>query len=638
MKLLFIHSDRFSYSARQAIKSIAEEATEQELNGDYSNLLTVFCTVENRDQGKEEEVVKRATHEIKEQLGRLDLKRLCLYPYAHLSSELATPKTAKTVLGLLYQSLKTNQELEVFKSPFGWYKSFKLSCLGHPLSELSREIDASAGSEKEATTTPAEPVKTREDIVKELQSRHIILFPDGEEMELKMEGKKAKHMRKLFKSNEKLKQHPRLLDFLLSEEFKGQPSGEPPSIKVMQGQELVDYESAADSGHFKLYPKGKLVFSLLKDWAKQIADTLGAIEIDTPLLYDWEEPDIREQVKSFHERHYMVSTPEDRQFVLRFAGDFGLFKMMKNATISYKQMPVRVYEFSKSFRYEKRGELSGLKRLRAFHMPDIHSFCVDESEGMNDYMKIYEHYDNFASATGVDYVVIFRVVEEFYQKYKEIICQMLASSGKPAFIELLSKKKHYWVIKHEFQGIDSLNGNCQLSTVQLDVDDSERYDITYVGRDGAEQNCSILHCSIGSIERWIFSLLENALKQEKPSLPLWLAPTQLRLLPVRDEFITDCQDIARQLSGFRVDIDDREQKIGRKIRDAEKEWVPLIIVYGEKEKEAGSEGSFSVRSRNSSPPALGVSELEAYLEKETEGFPRGKLPLPTLLTQRIKFR
>lgn len=634
MKLLFIHSDSFSYSARQAIKPIAEEASEQELQGDYKDLLTVFCTVESRDQGKEKEVTKLAIKEIMEQLGRLELQRLCLYPYAHLSSDLASPDTAKTVLKLLHQTLSKNPNLEVFKSPFGWYKSFQLSCLGHPLSELSREIDASG----EGEGAGEEAVKTRDDIAKEVQSRHIILFPDGEEMELKMEGTKAKHLKKLFKSHDKLRDHGHLLDFLLSEEFKGQPSGEPPSIKAMKALELVDYESAADSGHFKLYPKGKLVFSLLKDWAKQIADQLGAIEIDTPIIYDWEEEDIREQVKSFHERHYMVSTPENRQFVLRFAGDFGLFKMMKNATISYKQMPVRVYEFSKSFRYEKRGELSGLKRLRAFHMPDIHSFCVDEDEGMNDYVRIYEHYDNFASQTGIDYVVIFRVVEEFYHKYKDIICQMLASSRKPAFIELLSKKKHYWVIKHEFQGLDALGGNCQLSTVQLDVDDSERYDITYVGQDGSEKNCSILHCSIGSIERWIFSLLENAMKQEKPSLPLWLAPTQLRLLPVRDEFIPDCQAIAEKLPGFRVDIDDRELKIGRKIRDAEKEWVPLIIVYGEKEKEAGAEGKFAVRARSGSPGELDIGELRRFMEKETKGSPKAKLPMPRLLSQRIRFR
>jgi len=567
----------------------------------------------------------------------LKLKRLCLYPYAHLSSTLASPDTAKKLLALLHQTMKEDSELEVYRSPFGWYKAFKLSCTGHPLSELSREIVVPSPNEGGKAGEEQEQTKTREDIVKAITSRHIILFPNGEELELKFEGMKAKHLKKLFNYHDKLQDEKHLLDFLLSEELKGQPSGEPPSIAAMKKLELVDYESSADSGHFKLYPKGKLVFSLLKDWSKQIADELGAFEIDTPLLYNWDEPDIREQVQSFHERHYTVSTPEKKRFVLRFAGDFGLFKMMKNATISYKQMPVRVYEFSKSFRYEKHGELSGLKRLRAFHMPDIHSFCQTEKEGMEDYIRIYKHYDNFASSTGIDYVVSFRVVEEFYNKYKEQICAMLASSEKPAFIELLSDKKHYWVIKHEFQGLDSKSGNCQLSTVQLDVDDSERYGITYVGKDGSEQNCVILHCSIGSIERWIFSILENALKQERPALPLWLSPTQLRFLPVRDEFISDCQKLAKQLN-CRVDIDDRDMKIGKKIREAEKEWVPLIVVYGEKEKSAGELGDLPIRVRASGMKDMSLDGINQYLQDGIVGFPSRDLPLPQLLSRRIRFR
>ena len=639
MKLLFIHSDHFSYQVREAIRPIAEEVPESMKKGDFRELLTVFCSVEKRDESDEDAVVERAVVKVKTQLERLKLGRVCLYPYAHLSSSLAAPDVAKSILRKLYGSLKTDPSLEVFKSPFGWYKAFELSCTGHPLSELSREIDVTVQETRGSQESQSEEKKaiTREDIVKDIESRYIILFEDGEEIELDLKTMKSRNLRKLFKSHERLKEQNHLLDFLLSEEMKGQPSGEPPSIKAMKNLELVDYESAADSGHFKFYPKGKLIFALLEDWSKQVADDLNAIEIDTPILYNWEEKDIQAQVQSFHERHYMVSTPEQKQFVLRFAGDFGLFKMMKNATFSYRQMPIRVYEFSKSFRYEKRGELSGLKRLRAFHMPDLHSFCLDEGEGMEDYIIIYNSYDRFSSSTDVDYVVSFRVVEDFYKKYKKQLCRMLASSRKPAFIELLSKKKHYWTVKTEFQGIDSMGGNCQLSTVQLDVDDSERYGITYIGKDGAEKNCAILHCSIGSIERWIFSLLENALKKEKPSLPLWLSPTMVRILPVRDEFLKDCEELAGMLD-CRVDIDDRDVKIGKKIRVAEKEWVPLIVVYGEKEKAAGWKGKLPVRFRDSKIRHMSIPELNQFVMEEIEGYPFKKLALPKLLSQRIKFR
>jgi len=637
MRLLLIHSAHFRYKLREAIKPIAEDVKEDEKEGDYTHLLTVFCTIEKKDEKEPEKVVKMAFKEIETHLERLKLTKICLYPYAHLSSSLASPEKAKEILNLLYLELKKDEKLQVFKSPFGWYKAFELSCTGHPLSELSREIDARATTfsdqEKEA--------KTREEIVKEIQSRYLILFENGKEIPLQLEKMKPKELKNIFKKEKNLKHYKEMLAYLLSEEMKVKPSKESPSISAVLRLELVDYEPAADSGHFKLYPKGKLIFSLLKSWSKEIADQFEAVEIDTPILYSWDEKDIREQADSFHERHYRVFTPDKKEFVLRFAADFGLFKMMRNATLSYRQLPVRVYEFSKSFRYEKRGELSGLKRLRAFHMPDLHSFCQDEKEAMKDFKLIYKGYENFASSTGVDYVVVFRVVEDFYAKYKKEICEMLSFSKKPGFVELLSKKKHYWVLKHEFQGIDSTGGSCQLSTVQLDVEDGARYGITYVDQNGEERNCIILHCSIGSIERWIYTLLENALKKTKPVLPLWLSPTMIRLIPVASEFINDCERIAGELESVaRVDIDDRDEKIGKKIRDAEREWLPLIIVFGEKERKAfgSGEGGLPVRFRTGEIKEMSLSDIKRFVENETKGYPFKKLPLPIYLSKRVKFR
>src|SRR3990172_6317411 len=218
----------------------------------------------------------------------------------------------------------------------------------------------------------------------------------------------------------------------------------------MQALELVDYEPAADSGHFRLYPKGALIFELLRLWATDIArEKLGCVQIETPILYDWAQPDINEQAKSFHERHYRITTDEGRTFVLRFAGDFGLFRMLADATLSYRNLPLRVYEFSKSFRFEQRGEVAGLKRLRAFHMPDIHCFTADVPGGWEEYRLLYEAYDGFVKDSGISYAIAFRVVDSFYREHKDRIVGMLASSGQPALIEVLSEMKHYWAVKHE---------------------------------------------------------------------------------------------------------------------------------------------------------------------------------------------
>jgi threonyl-tRNA synthetase len=149
----------------------------------------------------------------------------------------------------------------------------------------------------------------------------------------------------------------------------------------------------------------------------------------------------------------------------------------------------------------------------------------------------------------------------------------------------------------------------------------------------------ILHQSpSGAIERVIYALLEKAhmksLQGEKPVLPFWLAPTQLRLIPVREEFVEDCQAIANALPG-RIDIDDRDEKVGKKIRNAEREWINLIVVFGEKEQ---ASGKLSVRSRSGEILEMGLKELKHEIDAGLSGYPFLALPLPQLLSKRIIFR
>ncbi|HJX04243.1 MAG TPA: His/Gly/Thr/Pro-type tRNA ligase C-terminal domain-containing protein, partial [Thermoplasmata archaeon] len=249
-------------------------------------------------------------------------------------------------------------------------------------------------------------------------------------------------------------------------------------------------------------------------------------------------------------------------------------------------------------------------------------------------MLLYRNYADLADATGVEYAVAFRVVKEFYEKYKQNLVELLKHSKKPALIEVLSEMKHYWAVKHEFQAIDAVGGSVQLSTVQLDVEDAERYGIVYTDADGKKKGCIICHSSVGSIERWMYSLLEEALKKEKPSLPFWLAPTQVRLIPVGAEYLEDCQRLVEQLDA-RVDIDDMDDKVGKKIRNAEMEWINMIIVVGEKER---SSGTFPVRLRTGEQRNMTLQDLKADIDKLSEGYPKARLPLPTKLSKRPTFR
>jgi threonyl-tRNA synthetase len=615
MRLLLIHADYLEFEAKEPTPA-AEKVPAEQKSGRAEEALVVFMAVEDVDEANPEKVAENTAQEILDVYGKVEAERVVLYPYAHLSQTLAAPDIAVRVMDGVRDRLR-EKGLEVLRLPFGWYKAFELSCKGHPLSELSRTITPEAVEEA--------PEEERE------PSEYLVITPDGREHELDLED---------VDSCKALKDQPDLKQFILSEELGQKPGKEPPHIKLMRKLELADYEPASDTGHLRFYPKGAFIRRMLEDLADQLAREVGASPIETPVLYKADEPDIREQATRFYQKDYKIRLP-NRTLLLRFAGDFGLFKIMKNTTMSHRQLPVRIYELSPSYRLEQSGECVGLKRLRAFTMPDLHCFCRDLKQGLKEYKQLFEIYTKLVDAMKVDYVVAFRVVKDFYEDNKKFVAGLLKKVKRPALIELLPERKHYWVMKHEFQEVDSVGGNGQLSTVQLDLEDSERYGIFYVDEKGEKRGCTILHSSMGSIERWIYAMLEEAAKQIKakapPSLPLWLAPTQVRLVPVGDRHLKFCEKLADRLSRAKVraDIDDRDATVSKRVREAEREWISNIVVVGDKELNVKK---LPVRVRGTKKPKpMTVKELADKVKRETVGMPSRPLPLPRLLSLRPKF-
>jgi threonyl-tRNA synthetase len=266
-------------------------------------------------------------------------------------------------------------------------------------------------------------------------------------------------------------------------------------------------------------------------------------------------------------------------------------------------------------------------------MPDIHCFCKDIEEGWNEYMELYRSYSDLADVSGVEYAVVFRIVDSFYTAHKSRIADLVKYSNMPAFVEVLSDMKHYWAVKNEFQGVDSTRSCIQLSTVQLDVKDAQVYGINYVDRDGKKKGCIICHSSIGSIERWYYSILEEALKHETPTLPVWLSPTQVRIIPVSEKQLEYCRYL--DIDGARCDVDDGDDTLSKKIARANMEWVPYVAVVGEKEVESGL---FSVSIRETGKRVtMTKDELAQEIRKKCAGKPYRPLPLPKLLSQRPIF-
>jgi threonyl-tRNA synthetase len=620
MKLLLIHSDYIEYEVKNKAISNPEEIKLK--NDRFEEALTVFIAVEKIDEKAPNQTVIDASFEIEKTAEQLKVKNIMLYPYAHLSSDLGSPKIAKEIFIELEYNLK-NKYYNVKRSPFGWYKAFKISCKGHPLSELSRDIIA--GKEKESIEKE-----------KEIKSEWKILTPQGDLIDAdKFDFSKCEDLKLLYEY-----------------ESKGSRKiiGEPAHVKMMQSLELVDYEPASDSGNFRWYPKGRMVKGLLEQHINNIVRDIGGLQVETPIMYDIEHPALSAYLKKFPARQYRIRS-DDKEFFLRFAACFGQYMIAKDMTISYRNLPLRMYELTHySFRREQSGETSGLKRLRCFTMPDLHTFCTDTDQATEEFERQFKTSMKWMNDLKLDHEVAIRFVKEFYHKNKKLALDLASIAGKPILIELWDEQYFYFVMKFEFNIIDSMKKASALSTVQIDVENAERFDISYTDEKGNKNYPYVLHTSIsGSIDRCVYAMLEREAikikKGEKPILPFWLSPTQIRLIPIKDEFIKDCRKIIDKFGDLsknnfiRIDIDDRDESVGRKIRDAEKEWIPIIIVIGELERKTNS---YKPRFRNSdigeNDKYYKLDELNGRIMNMLDGFPQQKLPLPIYISKRPKFK
>ena len=157
----------------------------------------------------------------------------------------------------------------------------------------------------------------------------------------------------------------------------------------------------------------------------------------------------------------------------------------------------------------------------------------------------------------------------------------------------MPERHHYWTCKIDLANIDALGRPIENPTVQIDVESGKRFDISYLGEDGKQHNPAILHCSpTGSIERVLCAMLEKTameINEKSPMLPLWLSPIQARVITVGESHKEFAEDICEQINTakIRVDVDDRDESVGKKIRNAAKEWIPYIFVVGDKEVETG---------------------------------------------------
>ena len=620
MRILQLHSNYIEYKPIQKEIAMAEEADKEAKR--LEEIVVLFTAVE---EGDDEAVAKKAIEEVKSFLEKLKVNRILIYPYAHLSSNLAKPSEALKVVKAMEVYAKA-EGIETYRAPFGWNKQFTISIKGHPLAEQSRVI-LPKKAEKEEAEKVSEALKAEE----KLESFWYILQPDGKMVpvgEFDFRG------------------HENLEKFAKYEISKVRASQQmPPHVPLMKRLEIADYEAGSDPGNIRWYPKGRLIKSLIEQYVTAKVIEYGAMEVETPVMYDFSHPSLADYINRFPARQYLLKS-EDKELFLRFAACFGQFLMVHDTQFSYRHMPLKVYELTRySFRREKSGEVVGLRRLRAFTMPDCHAFCTDLEQAKKEFITRFKMCMQVLEGIGLskdDYEAAIRFTKDFYEENKDFIAGLAKIFGKPVLVEMWKEPFFYFRLKWDFNFVDNQDKAAALSTDQIDVENAKRYDITYVDEKGERHHPLILHCSpSGAVERCIYALLEKAYKQqqkgEPPMLPIWLSPTQVRIIPMSDKFLEHCEKLAEKLEAnkIRVDIDDRPLTLQKRVREAEMEWIPYIIVAGQKEIESEV---LPVRDRKAKRiRKMKLEEIINEIKSHIQDKPFKPLPLPKHVSKRPQF-
>ena len=611
MRILQLHCDSIKYTPTKKEISVAEDIEPKTVQ--LNELVVCFVAIEKND---DESIAQNAISQIQDSMEKIGSKKLLLYPYAHLSANLASPRTSLSILTHMQNNF---DNIEVTHAPFGWTKSYEIKVKGHPLAESSKIITGDLQKEKTSDALESES---------KIKSFWHIITPDGEIEDVE---------------NFDFSNYPKLEVLAKYESAKKRTVDEPPPhVALMKKLAIADYEPASDHGNMRYFPNGRLIKSQIEQFVTDKVRDYGGYEVETPIMYDSHHPSMESYFNRFPARQYNIDS-EGKKLFLRFAACFGQFLMVNDFQISYKNLPYRLYELTRySFRREQSGELVGLRRLRAFTMPDCHAFCKDMPQAIDEFRTRFDLSRDVLNGLGIipdDYEMAIRFTEEFYNENKDLITELVKKIGKPVLVEMWKERFFYFVLKWEFNYIDNFGKASALSTDQIDVENGNRYGIEFVDEQNKTKNPIILHNSpSGAIERIMYVLLEKAAKDakegRKPQLPLWLAPTQVRIIPLKDEFLDFSKDIATKLSekNIRVDIDDRNDSIGKRIREAEKEWIRYILVIGEKEVNSDN---LSVRDRNTSNVRnLSFDEFTDEINEFTSDKPFSKRNMPLLLSKR----
>jgi len=533
MKILSLHVDYINFKPlKKALKKIADLSEKEKEGQKIGESLVVLTAVEKGDIIKES--IKKLVENIEDIAKQVKIKSVVLYPYAHLSSNLASPETAEEILRESEKELK--KKFKVVRAPFGYYKEFELKVKGHPLSELSREIRTEGNQISEekydSSQLLREISKSKLDSSKLKDNDHRII---GKQMDL----------------------------FSFSEVAPGMVFWHNNGLIIRN--ELIDF------------------------WRKEHVKT-GYQEISTPQMMDSKLWKISGHWDKYKENNF-ISEYEKRPFLLKPMNCPGGMLVYRARPKSYRDLPLKVAEMGIVHRVELSGVLSGLFRAIQFTQDDAHIFCADEIQTKEEIKKVVELINLFYNKFNLK----FDHVELSTKPEKRIGTDITWARAEKLLEDVLKELKIKYKLnkgegafygpKIDFHVKDSLGRTWQTSTIQLDFSMPERFELEYTGKDNRKKRPIMLHRVIyGALERFIAILLEHT----NGRLPTWLAPIQVRVLSFTDRNIVYAKKIIKQLGesipNLRIDSDFESTTVQSKVKDAEIMRIPYIIVIGDKEE------------------------------------------------------
>jgi threonyl-tRNA synthetase len=383
--------------------------------------------------------------------------------------------------------------------------------------------------------------------------------------------------------------------------------------------ELFAFSEKVGKGLPLWLPKGAMLRERLENFLKRAQVRAGYLPVVTPHIGNKNL-----YVTSGHYEKYgkdsfqAIHTPEEgEEFMLKPMNCPHHCEIYKTKPRSYRDLPLRLAEFGTVYRYEQSGELHGLTRVRGFTQDDAHIFCrPDQVE--EEFMKVIDlvlyvfkalGFDNYSAQISLrdpENKTKYIGSDDAWEKAEAAIVKSAQEKGLPTVIEL--GEAAFYGPKLDFMVRDALGRKWQLGTIQVDYQLPERFQLEYVGADNAKHRPVMIHrAPFGSMERFIAILIENT----AGNFPLWLSPDQIAVLPISEKYEDYANDVYLMLqeSDLRGFVDHRDEKIGRKIRDAEVMKVPFMLVAGEKEM---AEGKVSVRRKNHGD--LGSMSIQEFIQ------------------------